>query len=897
MTLRGMFQLMGRTVGACPWAYLLIGGLLSLNSCGMYWMVLKDRIRDGYTPFDAPSRIETAVVREYWNSSGDPMMTILLFVPRDGGSMHRKTHLDETQRIYNYLNNNFSITHEDREWRFNEMCHPYCAINVVFDTFKKRFDAAYDKVAANKSVDNSDLVNYPLTLIYGVELHLERTFFGVTVRDKDEPWDESIEGNITNMGHAKVIMMMMRGDKSTRVQEELLAKWEIEAYDYALGQNSSLVELQVVGTEILDAEMIRDGRRMTPFFAAGFGFMVSFVSVCVFFSAVYYDELDWGKILCAGGATLCPILAITSTYGIISFMGLRVNSFMLVMPFLIMGIGVDDSFLMIHSWQRMSRCGYTVVQRLGMVYEEVGPSVTITSLTNFLSFGIGAMTPTPEIRMFCFATALATGIDYIFQAYNIWKAIIHVEKCSECVLRLYCGLLNNRFFVLLVLTATVCYWYFGIVGLLKIQTRLDTVKILPKDSPLQKPNHLLSNIVWAEYHPVTIMINAPFDVTNKTQTTLFWDMVDEFETLHNAKGPGSSLVWLRDYYQYHANTWGYDQVSGIGNLNDDEARAAAALFQFFVTEVDPRNTNVTYDKLDAFLKHPLYEHWTPFLQWANRSDGVHVNRFWLTIAYTNTSSWETRIALMQDWRQLIGKYHVLNATVWEPNGMFVDQMLSLKTVALQTGLLTLVCMAVVCAIFIPNPISVFTASLAIASISLGVLGFLSWWNFDLDPVVMAAVLMSIGMSVDFTAHVSYHYQLINKKEIVDGQIVKIKVDGSQEKLVHTLEAVGWPMIQAGVSTVAYSPSVFVATIFLVVCWGVLHGLLVLPAFLGCFPDFLANFNCYRVFFSTSSAKSCRYVPRDDDEETSELVAPANVNNSKTDDNSAKLNKPDSEPRV
>jgi hypothetical protein len=90
---------------------------------------------------------------------------------------------------------------------------------------------------------------------------------------------------------------------------------------------------------------------------------------------------------------------------------------------------------------------------------------------------------------------------------------------------------------------------------------------------------------------------------------------------------------------------------------------------------------------------------------------------------------------------------------------------------------------------------------------------------------MAATLMSIGLSVsvrhsfqrllqvDFTAHISYHYQVIffsgntffpqltNRKELRDGKIVKVAIRGWQSKLEHTMQSVAWPMVQAGTSTV------------------------------------------------------------------------------------------------
>lgn len=110
-------------------------------------------------------------------------------------------------------------------------------------------------------------------------------------------------------------------------------------------------------------------------------------------------------------------------------------------------------------------------------------------------------------------------------------------------------------------------------------------------------------------------------------------------------------------------------------------------------------------------------------------------------------------------------------------------------------------MAIISIFFISHAFLIWLAVMSISSIALEVIGFLSWWGLDLDPVTLCAFLMSVGMSVDFTAHIAYHFKLTDIARVHHGKLYRYELKTKQHKVIATLESVGWPTAQAGVSTV------------------------------------------------------------------------------------------------
>ena len=76
---------------------------------------------------------------------------------------------------------------------------------------------------------------------------------------------------------------------------------------------------------------------------------------------------------------------------------------MIFMPYHVLGIGIDDTFVMLGAWRRTS-IHSNVPDRMAIAFTDAAVSITITSITDMLSFWIGIITPFPCVKIFCIYT-------------------------------------------------------------------------------------------------------------------------------------------------------------------------------------------------------------------------------------------------------------------------------------------------------------------------------------------------------------------------------------------------------------------------------------------------------------------------------------------------------------
>ncbi|CAJ0566926.1 unnamed protein product, partial [Mesorhabditis spiculigera] len=285
----------------------------------------------------------------------------------------------------------------------------------------------------------------------------------------------------------------------------------------------------------------------------------------------------------------------------------------------------------------------------------------------------------------------------------------------------------------------------------------------------------------------------------------------------------STNYFVRDFLEYRKGGGDEDDQVEV----DEESEAPE---ETSVKEKKPAVSGFDPNALPAFIEWAETKFWRGFVRLSqDEKNNTHLDRFFFTTAFYGKEflEWKTRSIAMKAWRGVVDKYKAeFNCSVFYDEAIYIDFMDNMPTDTWQSAAGTLGCMALICFVFMFDFFTVCVSTAAIASVMAGILGINALLGMELDPIVMASLVISVGFSVDIPAHVSYHFHMADAH--LTGEVTV------KTRLRYCLASVGFPAIQAAISTnlcvVAllfadiYTSRVFVRIMVLCVSLCLLHAL-------------------------------------------------------------------------
>lgn len=98
-----------------------------------------------------------------------------------------------------------------------------------------------------------------------------------------------------------------------------------------------------------------------------------------------------------------------------------------------------------------------------------------------------------------------------------------------------------------------------------------------------------------------------------------------------------------------------------------------------------------------------------------------------------------------------------NAFAWDWGFLNYEQYARIGSEALRNIGLSFVMILVVVALLLGNVVASVLTVLCVVSVVVEMVGFLYFWGLTIDSVVVVFVVISLGLSVDYCAHIAHGY--------------------------------------------------------------------------------------------------------------------------------------------
>ncbi|XP_053625980.1 patched domain-containing protein 3 isoform X2 [Plodia interpunctella] len=840
------FYKLGLIVGRQPGYFIIIPVLLTLLMITGYQRVYYEMDPEYlFSPVRGQGKLERRIVEEHFKVNYSHRFNVgritrpgrfgrVIVVPKDNNTNMLRTEVWKELRELDELVQNTTVTLPSGEtFTYRDECARWegqCFVNDILN-----LDKIIGEVERGELNLTFPIMFNPVTW----EAHAFPVFFG----------GSKVVDDIIVSVPAVQLVWFVRTD--TKVQQQRGAAWE-DAFLDAVGVAEDTgrfkhISVARFASRTLDHELEKNTRTVIPFFSSTFILMGIF-SIVTCMMGDWVRSKPWLGLL----GNISAVMATAAAFGCAIYLGISFIGINLAAPFLMIGIGIDDTFVMLAAWRRASP-KLPVPERMAVMLSEAAVSITITSVTDMLSFFIGIFSPFPSVQIFCMYSGLAVCFTFVWhltffagcvavsgyrekqnrhtitmlqvlpesraRKERSWLYRVFcsggidpadpdnpIDNKEHCIMAFFkttmADLLNNSAVKALVLVVFLAYLAGAGYGVTNLQEGLERRKLSKEDS-YSVEFFDREDLYYREFpYRIQVVITGQYNYSDpKIQ-----DQVEELtKSLENTSYISNSLYtesWLRTFVDY------------VSRNND--------------------YLNVTIENETDFI-HNLKELWlfpaNPFsldVEFNEAGDRIVASRFLIqAVNISGTNHEKEMVKVLRD----VVKQSPLNVSVFHPYFVFFDQFELVKPTSIQNLSYGALMMMITSFIFIPNILCSLWVAFSIVSIEIGVVGYMALWDINLDSISMINLIMCIGFSVDFTAHICYAY-------------MSSKAKSTNERVSECLYSLGLPIVQGSFSTIlgvvallladSYIFSVFFKMVFMVIFFGAMHGLFLLPVLLSLF---------------------------------------------------------------
>ena len=216
------------------------------------------------------------------------------------------------------------------------------------------------------------------------------------------------------------------------VAKEILAAWRHKLQGAIPSQYpEERVEVHSIASSSLDEAVAEYSQGSVPLMAAGYGLLLAYSgltllnwkSVCRVNPLVSITRLVTGVV-----GVLLVAIAVAAGVGLANSAGIRLNATSTqVLPFLLLGLGVDDMFVLAHSFPRFNfDIGRDARSAAAYALGVAGPSCTLASAVNTAVFAIGTLARMPIVTAFALQAVAAVVLNY-FMTLIVFTYVLSLD--------------------------------------------------------------------------------------------------------------------------------------------------------------------------------------------------------------------------------------------------------------------------------------------------------------------------------------------------------------------------------------------------------------------------------------------------------------------------------------